>query len=94
MFRGKMVSVAMPAYNEEENIYQAVKDFLANPYVDEVVVADNNSTDDTAELAEKAGARVVRERKQGYGYACQRALREARGDYILVEPIGSPVTPI
>src|SRR6202011_1948069 len=43
----------------------------------EVLVVDNNSSDETAALASAAGARVVRERRQGYGWACMRALREA-----------------
>ena len=80
----------MPAYNEEENISHAVQDFLNTGLVDEVVVADNNSTDRTAEFARKAGARVVTEISQGYGYACRAALRNASGDFIvLVEPDGT-----
>lgn len=90
MFNGKRVSVVAPAFNEEEYIREAVKDFKSNKYVDEVVVVNNNSTDRTAELAKKAGARVVLEKRQGYGYACRRALEEARGDFIiLVEPDGT-----
>jgi len=82
-----MVSVAMPAYNEASGIANAVRGYLALPEVDEVVVADNNSTDGTAELAMACGARVVRESRQGYGYACRASLREAAGDLIvLVEP--------
>jgi len=42
-----------------------------------VVVVDNNSTDQTRQQALSAGARVVSEPKQGYGYACMRGLREA-----------------
>ena len=83
VFKGMKVSVVIPAYNEEESIYDVVKDF-SKSYVDEVIVVDNNSTDKTAELAKKAGARVVRETKQGYGYAIQRGLREAKGDIIIV----------
>jgi glycosyltransferase involved in cell wall biosynthesis len=90
MFKGKKISVVMPAYNEEENIFRAVTEFKTNPYVDEVLVVNNNSTDKTKDLAIKAGAKVVDEEKQGYGFACQRALREADGDYIvLVEPDGT-----
>jgi len=90
MFGGRKVSVVMPAYNEEENIEKCVSDFRKIQYVDEVVVIDNNSKDQTAGMAARAGARVVKEAKQGYGFACQRALREARGYYIvLVEPDGT-----
>lgn len=90
MFNGKTLSVVMPAYNEEEAIFQTVSDFLATGFVDEVIVVDNNSKDQTAKLAQQAGARVVSETKQGYGHACQRALREASTDLVvLVEPDGT-----
>src|SRR5579875_250905 len=90
MWEGRQVSVVFPAYNEEAGIAAAVADFLAVPAVDEVVVVDNNSRDRTAELAAQAGARVVREARQGYGWALRRGLREARGDYIILsEPDGT-----
>jgi glycosyltransferase involved in cell wall biosynthesis len=90
MYKNKKVSVVMPAYNEEEFISRAVESFKKNEYVDEVVVVDNKSSDKTGGLAADAGARVVVESKKGYGYACQRALKEARGDLIiLVEPDGT-----
>lgn len=90
MFKGKTLSVVMPAYNEEEAISQTVSDFLAVGFVDEVVVVDNNSKDQTAKLAQQSGARVVLETEQGYGHACQRALREASTDLVvLIEPDGT-----
>jgi glycosyltransferase involved in cell wall biosynthesis len=86
----KTVSVVFPAYNEAANIARAVRDFLAVPAVDEVVVVDNNSCDGTGELARGAGARVILETKQGYGNALRRGLREATGEYIvLAEPDGT-----
>ncbi|MDD5472782.1 MAG: glycosyltransferase family 2 protein [Candidatus Methanoperedens sp.] len=90
MYKNKTVSIVMPAFNEEENIFHAVKEFGSISFVDEVVVIDNNSKDSTNRRAVDAGARVVVENRQGYGYACQRALREAKGDIIiLVEPDGT-----
>ncbi len=90
MYKNQIVSVAMPAFNEEENIFNAVKEFKSIHFVDEVVVIDNNSRDSTNRKAYDAGARVVMEMKQGYGYACQRALKEANGGIIiLVEPDGT-----
>jgi cellulose synthase/poly-beta-1,6-N-acetylglucosamine synthase-like glycosyltransferase len=71
------IVVAMTAYNDEAAIYNAVREFRSQPDVKEVVVVDNNSTDRTRELAISAGARVVKEQKQGYGYACTRGLKEA-----------------
>jgi glycosyltransferase involved in cell wall biosynthesis len=84
MYNGLRVSVVMPAYNEAEGVSEAVHGFLRLPEVDEVLVADNNSRDRTAELARAAGARVVSETRQGYGFACRRALEQAQGDYILI----------
>jgi len=79
----KRVSVVIPAYNEEKNISKIVKDFF-KPYVDEIIVVDNNSTDKTAALARKAGAKVILEKKQGYGFAIRRGLKEAKGDVIII----------
>lgn len=72
----------MPAYNEEAGIRATVEDFLSNPVVDEVIVVDNNCTDATADIAAGAGARVIREARQGYGFACRTGLAAARGDLV------------
>jgi glycosyltransferase involved in cell wall biosynthesis len=90
MWNGKTVGIVFPAYNEEDNIAVAVKDFLAVGIVDEVLVVNNNSRDRTAERATEAGARVVTETTQGYGAALRRGLREAHTDHvILAEPDGT-----
>ncbi|MFN8534442.1 MAG: glycosyltransferase family 2 protein [Dehalococcoidia bacterium] len=90
MWHGQRVTVVFPAYNEAEGIALAVRDFLASGSVDEVLVVDNNSRDGTADLARQAGARVVTETRQGYGFALQRGLAEARADLIiLAEPDGT-----
>ena len=70
------VVVAITAYNDAEATAQAVRDFLRQPRVVKVLVIDNNSTDNTAELAAAAGATVIRETRQGYGFACIRGLSE------------------
>jgi glycosyltransferase involved in cell wall biosynthesis len=95
MWLSKTVSVVFPAYNEEPNIEAAVADFKSvefgnGPVFDEILVVNNNSRDRTGELAEKAGARVVDETRQGYGNALQRGLKEATGDIVvLCEPDGT-----
>ncbi len=68
--------VAITAYNDAAATAQAVRDFKSQPAVVKVIVIDNNSTDDTASLAAAAGALVVNEPRQGYGYACIRGLAE------------------
>lgn len=90
MFKGKKVSLIFPAYNEEENIGQAVKDFKALNLIDQILVIDNNSRDQTAVIAKRSGAKVIKETKQGYGFALRRGLKEASGDYIILcEPDGT-----
>lgn len=81
---GSLITVVMPAYNEAEGIAKVVQDFLERPEVGEVIVVDNNSTDATAGNATAAGARVVHEPNQGYGFACRRALLEAKSDIVAI----------
>ncbi len=71
------VVVVLTAYNDALSIGGAVRDFAGQPHVERVVVVDNNCRDETALVAARAGAKVVRETRQGYGYACMRGLREA-----------------
>lgn len=63
------ISVIIPALNEEESL-PLVLQGLAPYSVHEVVVVDNGSTDATAEVARRSGARVVLEPRRGYGSAC------------------------
>ena len=63
----------MPALNEEKSL-PAILSSMPD-YVDRVVVADNGSTDDTAEVARAHGAEVVFEAERGYGAACLAGIR-------------------
>ena len=90
MHGAKTISVVLPAYNEAGYIRPAVEDFFVPDVVDEVIVVDNNSRDGTAGEARQTRARVVQESRQGYGYALQRGIQEAKGDIvILAEPDGT-----
>jgi glycosyltransferase involved in cell wall biosynthesis len=90
VWQGHRVSVVFPAYNEQASIAAAVRDFGGLDAIDEVLVVDNNSGDETAVRAEAVGARVVRETRQGYGHALRRGLAEAQGEYVvLAEPDGT-----
>ncbi len=71
------IVVAITAYNEADAISGVVEEFKSQEGVAEVIVIDNNSRDDTLALAAAAGAKVVEETRQGYGYACIRGLQEA-----------------
>jgi glycosyltransferase involved in cell wall biosynthesis len=85
---GLVVSVVIPCLNEEENIEacvtQALEAMLVAGIPGEVVVADNASTDRSAELAVAAGARVVHEPRRGYGSAYMAGFAAARGKYIVM----------
>ena len=67
------VVVIIPALNEEQSIGNVLAD-IPEKIVSEVVVVDNNSHDGTAEIARNAGATVVHESRQGYGFACLKGI--------------------
>lgn len=72
-----MVTVIIPAYNEEERVAESVAAAFALPGVREVIVADDGSRDATAERAAAAGARVLRLPHRGKGQAVAAAVAEA-----------------
>jgi glycosyltransferase involved in cell wall biosynthesis len=82
------VSVVIPCLNEANSlqicIHKALDAFAKNGIHGEVVVADNGSTDGSIELAEAAGARVVRVRKGGYGNALQGGIARSKGKFIVM----------
>lgn len=70
-----IIKVIIPAYNEQNSIAKVINDIPK--IVDEVIVINNNSSDNTEINARKAGATVLIERRKGYGYACLKGM-----DYI------------
>jgi glycosyltransferase involved in cell wall biosynthesis len=82
------ISVVIPCLNEAQSIAEAVRRARRalddNRYEGEVVVADNGSTDGSPELAEQAGARVVHEKRRGYGSAYLAGFAAAEGEYIVM----------
>ena len=67
-------TVIMPALNEAESIAKVIA-AIPKDWVSEIVVADNGSTDNTAEVARQAGATVVSATQKGYGSACLAAMQ-------------------
>lgn len=82
------LTVVMPCLDEERTVGPCVA--TAKRAMEElgmrgeVLVVDNGSTDGSVEIARQAGARVVRERRRGYGNALRRGFKEARGRYVLM----------
>lgn len=81
------MSVVIPALNEESGIGQVLKEIPheqlnADGYEVEVLVIDNGSTDNTAEIARKHGAHVIVQPVRGYGNAYKAGFANATGDYI------------
>ena len=82
MYQGRKVAAILPALNEQQAIavvldaLNALKNSEGQPIVDQIIVCDNGSTDNTAAVAVKHGARVVYQAQKGYGIACLTALKE------------------
>lgn len=80
------VAVLIPCYNESKTVEKVVTDFRRVLPDAVIYVYDNNSTDGTAEIAERAGAVVRRERMQGKGNVIRRMFREIDADcYVMAD---------
>ena len=86
-----LVTVILPAHNEEQAITPCLKGVFSyqqdvrNLGFDlEVLVVNNACTDQTSQLARQAGAIVVDEPRKGYGSALKRGLAEAKGDILIL----------
>jgi len=78
-----IISVIIPAANEEKTLPFCLASLKKQTFSNfEVIVIDNNSTDKTAAVAQKFGAKVVSEKKQGIIYARERGFQEAKGEII------------
>lgn len=81
------LSFVMPCLNEEKTIGHCVKSCfkaLRKYHIKgEVVVCDNGSIDKSPQIAKKFGARIVYQKRKGYGNACIKGMNSARGKYIL-----------
>ncbi|MDP2638657.1 MAG: glycosyltransferase family 2 protein [Candidatus Azambacteria bacterium] len=90
MYKGKTISIVLATYREKDSIKAVIGGFFNTGFVDEIIVVNNNAEPGTVEEVQKTDARMVYEKRQGYGYAFQRGIEEAKGDYIvLCEPDGT-----
>ena len=67
-----IIKVIIPAYNEAESIGKVIKQIPG--YVNEIIVVNNNSTDETVKNAKQSGAIVLTELSSGYGNACLKGV--------------------
>lgn len=85
MVKNNKISLVIPCRNEEKGLKALLP--KVPPYIDEIIVVDNKSTDNTAEVAKQFNTTVVRENRTwdgiGYGFAHQKGMKIAKGDYIV-----------
>ena len=85
---GCELTILMPCLDEAETLAACVgkaRGYLERSGVSgEVLVADNGSSDGSVEIAERAGARVVREQRKGYGSALRAGIAAARGRFVIM----------
>ena len=78
-------SVVLPAYNEEDAIGGVVEGLVAVATWHEILVVDDGSSDNTAERARAAGARVIRHPyNKGNGASVKTGLRHVSGEFVLI----------
>ncbi|RPI12056.1 MAG: glycosyltransferase family 2 protein [Acidobacteriales bacterium] len=81
MYKDLKVTVIIPCLNEEQGIERVLG--RMPPFVDQVIVVDNGSTDRTSDVARSFGAEVIREEVRGYGRSYKRGFAHATGDVIV-----------
>ena len=84
-----MVSIIIPAYNEEEGIVESVngvREVMAKSHYDyEIIVVDDGSTDKTSQRVRSTGVRVVRhDENRGYGASLKTGIRSSKGEWIVI----------
>ncbi len=81
MYKNLRVTVVIPCLNEEDGIGKVLSDVPS--FVDEIIVVDNGSTDQTAQIARDMSATVITETHRGYGRAYMSGFSRATGDIIV-----------
>jgi glycosyltransferase involved in cell wall biosynthesis len=87
-----MISIIIPAHNEEDHIYSNIKKFIdeAKDFNYEIILVENGSTDETLQICRKLEAdnkgliRLVSLRKPSYGLSIKRGINEAKGEYLFI----------
>src|SRR5690606_27775335 len=78
-----MLTVVIPALNEENTIGQVVKYCFAEPLVSEVIVVDDKSEDNTVHIAREAGAKVIISASRGKGISMKEGIEASTNEIIV-----------
>lgn len=83
-----LVSIIIPTLNEEKGIENTIKmipfdNIIKNGYEIELIVVDGNSEDNTVEFARRNGAKIILEKRRGYGRAYKTGFLKSKGDIII-----------
>ena len=78
------IVILIPCFNEETTIEKVIHDFQKAIPEAEIIVFDNNSTDQTAFFAKKAGAKIIEESRQGKGYVVASMFQKVDADYYVL----------
>ena len=81
---GGRIAVLIPCHNEAAAIGKVVDDFRANLPQADIIVFDNCCTDETAEIARRHGAKVLKEPRKGKGYVVENMLDSVEADYYVM----------
>lgn len=78
------LSIVLPCYNEEKNISYVLRDIQRNLPDVEIILVDNNSTDDSVFIAESYEVKIVHEKEMGYGSAVCAGIKAVTTDFVLI----------
>jgi glycosyltransferase involved in cell wall biosynthesis len=89
----KNISVIIPAWNEEATISEVIRKAFNSKLTKEVLVIDDDSTDNTVSVALLSGACVIGSAEKGKGISMQEGVRLATGDYLVFLDADIPTYP-
>ena len=78
------IVVLIPCLNEEITIAKVIRDFQKSIPEAQIIVFDNNSTDNTASIAHESGAKVIKELRTGKGHVMAKMFRKVEADYYVI----------